>query len=375
VLGAQTAKMRAFLAVLVVAVVPSLVGTSHACVGDGCLNIYATANGALTTTWDFENRPVPTYCVSTRLCTDEACLYNAIDPGFIHGPAPAPGGLATVENGTRISLEVVARDAAVTFRLNNEPLDAGETGLLGTAPDLHNHPGWQLTVPNEVGVQYPLSFRLVTDSPAYEDSETFTILLEVAQFCTGDPTATPSPTATRTPGGPVCPGDCNGDDTVTVDEVVEVVGVVLGESAACGAMDFDDDGVVSVSDAVATVHSALYGCESPPPPATLAFIQDTIFTPRCAVALCHNAQSGSGDLTLEAGSSYGELVDVEPDIDVVREAGFLRVDPGDPENSFLLVKLQDPPPAYGSPMPLLGDPLTADEIALIRAWIADGAEP
>jgi hypothetical protein len=224
--------------------------------------------------------------------------------------------------------------------------------------------------------EYPISFKLTTDSPTYDESETFTMLISNLPTPTPEgPTATASPTPTRTPGGPVCPGDCSGDDTVTVDEVVDAVGAALGNGGACDAMDFDDDGVVSVSDVVAAVHSALYGCASEPPTATLAFIQDTIFTPRCAVASCHDSAVQSGDLVLESGSSYAELVGVAPDVDVARDAGLLRVDPGVPENSFLLIKLQDPPLIYGSPMPLVGDPLSADEIALIRAWIAAGAEP
>jgi hypothetical protein len=48
----------------------------------------------------------------------------------------------------------------------------------------------------------------------------------------------------------------------------------------------------------------------------------------------------------------------------------LRVDPGHPENSFLLVKLEGPPPDQGSRMPLTGAPLTDAEIQRIRDWIA-----
>jgi hypothetical protein len=167
---------------------------------------------------------------------------------------------------------------------------------------------------------------------------------------------------------------------VGVDEVVSAIGAALGDLGACTAMDFDGDGVISISDLVAAVHSALYGCDSGPTPtpmqpATLAEIQDTIFSPRCAIPTCHDSQARVGDLNLESGGSYDELVGVAPYVDVAAELGYLRVDPGRPENSFLLVKLQDPPLSFGSPMPLVGDPLSADEIALIRAWIAAGAEP
>lgn len=75
------------------------------------------------------------------------------------------------------------------------------------------------------------------------------------------------------------------------------------------------------------------------------------------------------------------------------------VDPGHPENSWLMVKIADGPvdgdlnivagdwgpadgfvmgqnedcPSLGQRMPQIGDMLTASEVAMFRAWIADGA--
>lgn len=113
--------------------------------------------------------------------------------------------------------------------------------------------------------------------------------------------------------------------------------------------------------------------------ATVSFarIQDEIFTLRCAVPSCHDSFSQSGSLVLEAGASYDQLVGVEPSTPAARNAGFLRVDPGAPDNSFLLTKLELPEPTIelGSPMPLIGDRLSEMEIQLIRDWIAQGALP
>jgi len=66
-------------------------------------------------------------------------------------------------------------------------------------------------------------------------------------------------------------------------------------------------------------------------------------------------------------------VGVPPTVDTARAAGFLRVDPGKPENSFLIVKLDGPPPGEGSRMPLTGALLTDAEVQLISDWIAQGA--
>ena len=85
--------------------------------------------------------------------------------------------------------------------------------------------------------------------------------------------------------------------------------------------------------------------------------------------------SRTGNLDLSTGQSHGELVGVQPSIDQARDDGFLRVDPGNPDNSFLLIKLEGPPLGEGSRMPLTGTPLTPAEIDVIRAWIEDGALP
>lgn len=61
----------------------------------------------------------------------------------------------------------------------------------------------------------------------------------------------------------VCPGDCDGNDLVTVNELVTGVGTSLGSSttASCTAMDRNGDGRVTVDELVAAVNAALRGCD------------------------------------------------------------------------------------------------------------------
>jgi hypothetical protein len=63
-----------------------------------------------------------------------------------------------------------------------------------------------------------------------------------------------------------CPGDCNGDGVVTVEEVVTVVNIVLGTLplAACPAADANGDGSVGVGDAILAAQAATVGCPDPP---------------------------------------------------------------------------------------------------------------
>ena len=109
---------------------------------------------------------------------------------------------------------------------------------------------------------------------------------------------------------------------------------------------------------------------------TFQQIQDQIFTPRCATQYCHSPQAKSGNLVLEAGAAFGNLVGVDPTIAAARAAGMLRVDPFAPDNSFLILKLSQPSSRdFGSRMPLIGTPLSPDEIGAIRDWILAGATP
>ena len=360
----------------------ALAGPARACVGDGCLNLYSTEadGGELTTSWDFASRTVQTF---PSLCAGGTCLYTAIDPGFLTGGSPYPDGQYPLAIGVRVSLEVVARDPAVRFRLNGESLGPGQSGLIGTTPGLHNHPTWQLSVAEGVEGDFPLSFRFTTDSTRYGDSQTFTILLTNLPTPTpeaGSPSPSPSPTPTATMPPDGCAGDCNDDGQVTVSELIGGVAAALGQGVPCPALDRNGDGRLPINELIAAVNALLDGCPTAPTPtptepATLALIQETIFSPRCAITVCHDSTFKSGDLVLEPGTSYAQLVGVEPDVESARDEGLLRVDPGMPDNSFLMIKLEGPPPSQGGRMPLIGEPLSAEEIALIRAWIAAGAPP
>lgn len=78
---------------------------------------------------------------------------------------------------------------------------------------------------------------------------------------TPTPTATPPLTFTPTPTG-ACLGDCNGDDEVTVDEVIAGVNIALGSAGitACPAFDGNGDAAVTVDEIVRAVNFALAGC-------------------------------------------------------------------------------------------------------------------
>jgi hypothetical protein len=104
-------------------------------------------------------------------------------------------------------------------------------------------------------------------------------------------------------------------------------------------------------------------------------IQREVFDVSCLSAGCHNAASQAAGLVLDAGVSYGDLVGVVPTNSVAAARGLLRVTPGNPEQSYLYVKLSVAGGVLGSRMPLGQRPLPADQIELVRSWILDGAPP
>lgn len=79
-------------------------------------------------------------------------------------------------------------------------------------------------------------------------------------------TSSPSPTGTQRPTPPitdyVCPGDCNRDRTVMINEVVTGVNIALDRAGVdtCIQADVDRDGSVHVNELVASVNSILRGC-------------------------------------------------------------------------------------------------------------------
>lgn len=82
-----------------------------------------------------------------------------------------------------------------------------------------------------------------------------------------------------------------------------------------------------------------------------------------------------------AGGLVPNLSDpFDPEDGVVNVAASIprwtRVIPGDPDNSLLIVKVEATADGdgHGAPMPMVYEPLTAEEIALVRRWIEEGAQ-
>jgi hypothetical protein len=104
-----------------------------------------------------------------------------------------------------------------------------------------------------------------------------------------------------------------------------------------------------------------------PPGPTLEALQANLFNPFCVT--CHAGAAAPLGLRLDAGNAFNNLVGIGS-----RQTGLLRVEPGNPDDSYLVRKLEGTA-SVGEQMPLGGPPLPQSTIDFARQWITDGALP
>jgi hypothetical protein len=99
-----------------------------------------------------------------------------------------------------------------------------------------------------------------SDSYGQTADATFSLTINPPTGPTATPTATPTPTPTKTPGP--CGGDCGSDGQVTVDEILTMVNIALGDMgvSSCSAGDDNDDNQITVDEILTAVNNALSGC-------------------------------------------------------------------------------------------------------------------
>jgi hypothetical protein len=106
-----------------------------------------------------------------------------------------------------------------------------------------------------------------TDTPSATATSTETPTCTATPTPTETPTHTPTPSATSAPTATPsatasCAGDCDASGEVTVDEVLTLVNIALGNTpvSSCIAGDRNQDGTVTVDEILAAVNAVLSGC-------------------------------------------------------------------------------------------------------------------
>jgi hypothetical protein len=123
---------------------------------------------------------------------------------------------------------------------------------------------------------YPVAFFDLNGDQEYEPGEPFAVFnggVEATanqfgiNFVFGDENVgatpapnSPTPTATKTPGP--CIGNCGNDGQVTVDDILTLVNIALGNRSVsdCQAGDFNGDNQITVDEILKAVNAALNGC-------------------------------------------------------------------------------------------------------------------
>lgn len=104
-----------------------------------------------------------------------------------------------------------------------------------------------------------------------------------------------------------------------------------------------------------------------------SFSKDLVPILKTRCATCHLTGTEAGRLSLHPAGAYKSLVNVQS----IEAASLKRVQPGKPDASYLLMKLEGTHitnGGKGARMPFGAPPLPPEQIALFKAWIKAGAK-
>jgi Membrane bound beta barrel domain (DUF5777) len=90
-----------------------------------------------------------------------------------------------------------------------------------------------------------------------------------------------------------------------------------------------------------------------------------IFEDNCTTAGCHTGTAPMMGLKLTTDEYYARTID-QPSTE---KPQLMRIKPGEPDSSYLVMKILGTPGIIGSRMPFGRDPLTDDEITAIVGWV------
>lgn len=172
--------------------------------------------GALVLDYDFAGRPFPLAELSNKPGT-----WIGVDPSFNSLVADDPArSLYRLKNGTKVTMEVLTVDPAVSVVLDGKTLAAaGKIAVVGKMPYLHVHPQWTLQLPHGTFGDGHVSFRV--RAAGYKPSPAYAATMEALE----PPTTTTVSTTTTTGDGttstttlsPCTAVSCDDHDPCTAD--------------------------------------------------------------------------------------------------------------------------------------------------------------
>lgn len=185
------------------------------------------------------------------------------------GASPRDFGLAPIGGLVQIEPAELRLDCPGTFPVTITNIGPADETLVMLGLDLHFHYGGGVYgtafTADLSGVDFPLSLasgEQLRFPMRFAGRGSFPSLLTL-----GVVSGAPDSGAVQYYGGfdrcdAGCAGDCDGNGTVSVDELIRAVNLALGghDGPACMALDGDADGVVSMAELVAAVDRAIAGC-------------------------------------------------------------------------------------------------------------------
>ena len=208
--------------------------------------------GLVTAHWDLSNLPTDTYFLRLVVRPPDTPWTVATWPSpfvvqrdFVAPPTNL--NLARVGNGIRAEW--------------NSPADPRVRGYLLLYTDTPDRPEYPLlrTVP------FGTALTLTDLTPGKTYRFVVVAVDEEGRY------SAPSNAAVVTVAEAACPGDCNNDGEVTIEEIIRGVNIALELSSlsTCSSFDLDGNGAVTVDEIIRGVNAALFGCSAPAPTPTV----------------------------------------------------------------------------------------------------------
>ncbi|HXQ23180.1 MAG TPA: hypothetical protein VN812_16000 [Candidatus Acidoferrales bacterium] len=243
------------------------------------LMLGAGAGGTLPlhvfTQWTDADHPTDTAFLSVgdSLRVDQTCVPNAGMPPC--SSAQSVSQIVTTDGtivvaGTPTSVPSATLTATPTATATPTPTSTATATVTPTATKTPtaSHTGISTATPTTSVVPThaatATASATVTVTPRATPSETQTAP------ATGTPSEAPTPSGTAgttpSPTPVACVGDCDHSGTVTVNEILTMVGISLENTplSACLAGDADGNRLITVDEILAAVHNALNGCPGSP---------------------------------------------------------------------------------------------------------------
>lgn len=142
----------------------------------------------------------------------------------------------------------------------------------------------------------------------------------------------------------------------------------LPVNSSASSAELSSSSANSNSSALSSSTSSVNSSSSSNAGVTLANLQENIFGAICSG--CHTGGTAPRGLRLDSEeNSYTYLVNQTAD----EVPALMRVNPGKPDESYIIRKLEGAAGIVGAQMPLGGPYLTQQQINKVRDWIANGA--